>query len=92
MFVCYVVLSVLCSLVITFWESTGLLALLFVLFSYVFVTFPYGVPGQVWYLIVSIPGLCLILYFNIFCIPLPTSLLPIDSAVYQKASENDHGY
>ena len=28
------------------------------------VTFPYGVPGQVWYLIVSIPDLCLLLYFD----------------------------
>ena len=34
-----------------------------VIFSCVFVTFPYGVPGQVWYLIVSIPDLCLLLYF-----------------------------
>ena len=31
--------------------------------SCVFVTFPYGVPGQVWYLIVSILDLCL-LYFH----------------------------
>ena len=29
-----------------------------------FVTFLYGVVGQVWYLIVSIPGLCLPLYFK----------------------------
>ena len=29
----------------------------------VFVTFPYGVMVQVWYLIVSIPDLCLLLYF-----------------------------
>ena len=28
-----------------------------------FVTFPYGVLGQVWYLIVSIPDLCLLSYF-----------------------------
>ena len=31
--------------------------------SCVFVTFPYGVLGQVWYLIVSIPDLCLLSYF-----------------------------
>ena len=37
-------------------------ALLCVVFSCVFVTFPYGVPGQVLYLIVSIPDLC------VFCI------------------------
>ena len=50
----YAVLSVPCSLVITCWVKTDLLALLCVGCSSVFVTFPYGVPGQVWYLIVSI--------------------------------------
>ena len=30
-----------------------------VMFSCVFVTFPYSVLGQLWYLIVSIPDLCL---------------------------------
>ena len=34
-----------------------------VMFSCVFVTFPYGVLGQVWYLIVSILDICLPLYF-----------------------------
>ena len=29
--------------------------LLFVMFNYVFVTFPCGILGQVWYLIVSLP-------------------------------------
>ena len=38
--------------------------LLCVMFSCVFVTFPYGVPGQVRYLIVLIPDLCLVLYFS----------------------------
>ena len=41
-----------------------LLALLYVMFSRVFVTFLYGVQGQVCYLIVSIPDLCLLSYFN----------------------------
>ena len=31
--------------------------------SCVLVTFPYGVLGQVWYLIESIPDLCLLSYF-----------------------------
>ena len=44
-------------------QMTDLLALLCIVFSFVFVTFPYGVSGQVWYLIVSIPDLCLPLYF-----------------------------
>ena len=37
--------------------------LLYVMFSCVFITYPYGVLGQVWYLIVSIPDLCLHPYF-----------------------------
>ena len=32
--------------------------LLFVMFNCVFVTFPCGILGQVWYLIVLIPDLC----------------------------------
>ena len=54
---------ILSSLVITCWERADLFALLCVLFRCIFVTFPYGVPGQVWYMIVSIPDLCL-LYFS----------------------------
>ena len=30
----------------------------------VFVTFPYIIPGQVWYLIVSFPDICRLFYFN----------------------------
>ena len=37
--------------------------LLFVMFNCVFVTFPCGILGQVWYLIVSIPDLCRLSYF-----------------------------
>ena len=36
--------------------------LLSVLLSSVFVTFPCGILGQVWYLIVSIPDLCYLFY------------------------------
>ena len=61
--VCYAVLSVPCRLVVTCWERAGLLALLCVMFSCVFVTFPYGVQGQVWYLVVKIPDRCLLPYF-----------------------------
>ena len=39
------------------WENADLLALLCVLFHWVFVTFPYGVLGQVSVLIALIPGL-----------------------------------
>ena len=63
-YLCCAVLSVPYSLVITCWERADLLALLGVVSSCVSVIFPFGVPGQVWYLIVSIPDLCLPLYFN----------------------------
>ena len=36
------------------------------LFSCVFVTFPYGVLGRVWYLIVLFPDICVSLYFKHF--------------------------
>ena len=49
-----------CSLVITCWERADLLALLCVVYPCVYVVFPNGVPGQVWYLIVSIPYICLL--------------------------------
>ena len=63
--VCHVFLSVVSSLVVTRWERIGLLALLCVMFSFVFVTLPCGVLGQVWYLIVSISDLCLLSYFSL---------------------------
>ena len=62
--ICVSSLSViLCILVVTCWERADLLAPLYVMFACVFVTFPYGVLGQVWYLIVSIPHLYLLSYF-----------------------------
>ena len=36
--------------------------LLFVMFSCIFITFPCGILGQVWYFIVSIPDLCTLTY------------------------------
>ena len=55
-------LSVYCSLVVTLWERADLLALLNVMIYCIYVTFPYGVLGQVWYLVVSIPDLLLTFY------------------------------
>ena len=63
--VCYAVLSVPCSLVITCWERDDILALLYVMFSCVFVTFPYCNLGQVWYMIVSNTDRCLLLYLYV---------------------------
>ena len=58
--ICHVFLSVYCSLVVSCWERAGLLDRLYVKISCVFVTFPCGVLGQVWYLIVSISDLLLL--------------------------------
>ena len=50
---------------VTCWERADLLTdLLYVMFYCVFVTFPYGSLGQVWCLIVSIPDLCILSYFD----------------------------
>ena len=50
---------------ITCWEKADILAMLYVIVYCVFVTFPYDVLGQVLYLIVSIPDLCLLSLFRI---------------------------
>ena len=63
--VCHAFLSVLCSLVVTCWERANLLALLYVMFSCIFVTFPCGALGKVLCVIVSIPDLNLLSYFKI---------------------------
>ena len=60
-FVCFLVCSL--YLVVTCWERADLLVLLCVMFYCVFVTFPCGVLGQVWCLIVSIFELCILSYF-----------------------------
>ena len=57
-------MSVHCSLVVTYQEMIYLLALSYMMFSCVFVTFQCGVLCQVWYLIVSIPDLCIFPYFE----------------------------
>ena len=61
---CHTATSVPCSLVVICCERADLLALLYVMFSYVFVIFPFGVLGQVWFLIVSIPDICILSYFD----------------------------
>ena len=55
-----------CLFIAALWSPAGKgLAswLLFVMFNCVFVTFPCGIQGQVWYLIVSNPDLCSLAYF-----------------------------
>ena len=55
--------SVHCYIDVTCWERAALLALVGDVYS-IFVTFTCGILGQVWYLIVSFPDLCLHFYFN----------------------------
>ena len=56
--------SVCCCLVVTWWERADLLALVCDV-KLCFVTFPFGILGHVWYLIVSNPYLCRLSYFYI---------------------------
>ena len=62
--VCHAFSTVHCSLVVTCWERADLLALLYVMFYCIFVTFPCDALGQVWCMIVSIPDFCLLSYFD----------------------------
>ena len=49
-------------LVITCWERADLLALVGDVYC-IFVTFPFVILGQVWYLVVSFPDLCRLSFF-----------------------------
>ena len=55
--------SVHCCLVVTCWKRADLLALVGDVYC-IFVTFPCGILGQVWYFIVSFPHLCILSYFG----------------------------
>ena len=86
----YAVLSAHCSLVVTFWEKANRLALLCVVFSCVFATFQCGVLGQVCYLILSIPNICLLTDFvisNNKCILFSDSL-SVPKAMGHTSSKN----
>ena len=48
---------------VTCWERADLLALVGDVYC-IFVTFSFGILGQVWYFIVSFPELCRLSYFN----------------------------
>ena len=57
----------LCLIIAALWSPAwkGMTSWLsFVMFYCIFVTFPCGILGQVWYLIVSIPDLCHLSYFQ----------------------------
>ena len=65
--VSHVSASVHCCLVVTCGDRTDLLALVGDVYC-IFVTFPCGILGQVWYLIVSIPDLFHLSYFDCFSV------------------------
>ena len=58
-------LAVHCCLVVTCWEKADLLALVGDVYC-IFVTFPFVILGQVWYLIVLFPDLCRLSYLDKF--------------------------
>ena len=63
MSVCFMLLRL---FIVALWSTAGkglTSWLLFVMFNCVFVTFPCGILGQVWYLIISNPDLCRLSYF-----------------------------
>ena len=73
-------------LVVTFWERADLLALVGDVFC-IHITFPYGILGQVWYVIVSFPDRCRLSYFNcplnvmkllVFCVCLFLTVPSVD--------------
>ena len=56
-----------CLLIAALWSPAGKELtswLSFVVLNWVVVTFPFGILGQVWYLIVLIPDLCSLSYFH----------------------------
>ena len=79
---CHAVVPVHCSLVINCWEMTDLLVLLFVMVSSAFVILSYGVLGQVWYLMVSIPNRCPLSYFLLHCQEMKFMYLPLFVVVF----------
>ena len=60
---CFVALPVHCCLVVSYWERADLLALVGDVYC-IFVTFPCGILGQVWYLIVLFSDLSRLSYFS----------------------------
>ena len=61
--ICHAFMSVHCCLVVTRRERADLLALVCDVYCD-FVSFPFGILGQVWFLVVSIPDPCCLSYFK----------------------------
>ena len=88
--VCHAVVSVHCSLHVTWWESARPLALVDVMFSCVFVTFPCGVLGQVSYSIVSIPDINFLPYLDYASLSIEVYGISIGKWFTLSPIENDH--
>ena len=56
-------------------ENADLLALVYVMFSCSFVTFLYGILGQLWYFVVNIPDICLLPTLFVFAYTFNTKLV-----------------
>ena len=82
-FVICICLCLSCSPVVTCWERADLLALLYVMFSWAFVTFllSHGALGQVWYLIVSIPDLRLLSNRYLSWVTIKPSVYPFNTQI-----------
>ena len=78
-FVSHAFSSVHRCLLVTCWERADLLALVGDVYCF-FVTFPWGILGQVWYLIVSFPDLCHLSY----CIYGKRAILRVCNLLLQK--------
>ena len=64
----FVFVKLFCRFIAALWSPAGkglTSWFLFVMFNCVFVTFPCVILGQVWYVTVSIPDLCIISYFKV---------------------------
>ena len=69
-FVCLLFLMLLRLFIAALWSAAGKVLtswLLLMIFFCIFVIFPCGILGQMWYLIVSFPGLCRLSYLNMDC-------------------------
>ena len=69
-YLCLVFFMLLCLFIAALWSPAGkglTSLLLFVMLNYVFVTFPCGILGQLWSLIVSILDLCCLSYLYKCC-------------------------
>ena len=77
---CIVLVMLLRLLIAALWSPAGkglTSWLSFVVLNCVVVTFPFGILGRLWYLIISLPDLCPLSYFHTVCIALHISAVVV---------------